>query len=171
MGHFGFSWVGAAFLAALFVPNTIWALLPRPAGYDPSIEPPVLRALERIGQVATVAAALLFSDTNPAPWSAWSWWLVAAIALMALYEICWLRYFLGPRTLGGFTRGLGPVPVPLASLPVAAFLLLGVYGRLPWLIAAVLLLGVGHIGIHLLHRRASARAAAPPGSPPASPSP
>lgn len=46
LGTFGFSYVGLAFLLALFVPNIIWALRARPAGYDASGENRVLRALE-----------------------------------------------------------------------------------------------------------------------------
>ena len=45
------------------------------------------------------------------------------------------------------------VPVAGATLPVLAFFLLGVYGRNPLLIGAVIVLGIGHIGIHMGHRR------------------
>ena len=113
----------------------------------------MLRALERIGQALTVAAALVFADTNLRPWSPWSWWLVAATVLMFAYEASWIRYFASDpteRDLYGTRLG---VPVPLATLPVAAFLLLGVYGRLIPLIIATVVLGIGHIGIHLQHDR------------------
>lgn len=153
MGEFGFSFVGLVFLLALFVPNLIWALAARPKDYDPSSENRVLGVLERVGQVATTAAALLFADTNLESWTPWSWWLVAAIMLMVAYEAAWVRYFASLRTMRDFTRSLLGVPVPLASLPVAAFLLLGIYGRVIWLIAAVVILGIGHIGIHLQHAR------------------
>lgn len=36
---------------------------------------------------------------------------------------------------------------------LAAFFLLGIYGRNPFLIMAVMILGIGHIGIHLEHRK------------------
>ena len=45
------------------------------------------------------------------------------------------------------------VPVAGATLPVAAFLLLGVYGKNPLLIIATVILGIGHIGIHLNHKK------------------
>jgi hypothetical protein len=32
-----------------------------------------------------------------------------------------------------------------------AFLLLGIYGKVIWLIASVIVLGIGHIGIHIQH--------------------
>jgi len=153
VGQLGFSVVGAVFLAALFVPNLVWARWAKPAGYDPSGEPLVLRLLERAGQALTTATALFFADTNPGPWSPWSAWLVGAVAAMVAYEACWVRYFTSRRTLSDFYRSALGVPVPLATLPVLAFLLLGVYGRLVPLIAATVLLGVGHIGIHLISRR------------------
>jgi len=44
-------------------------------------------------------------------------------------------------------------PVAGATLPVTAFLLLGIYGLNVWLIVAVVILGIGHIGIHLRHEK------------------
>ncbi|ALJ18456.1 hypothetical protein [Microbacterium sp. No. 7] len=166
MGELGFSWVGLAFLLALFVPNLIWALAARPRDYDPSSEHRGLLLLERVGQVATTTAALVFADTNLKPWSPWSWWLVAAIVLMVAYEAAWIRYFAGRRTMRDFTRSLLGIPVPLASLPVVAFLLLGVYGRLFWLVAGAVVLGIGHVGIHLRH---AGEQAAPRGDQPPAP--
>ena len=52
-----------------------------------------------------------------------------------------------------FTAGLLGVPVAGATLSVLAFLLLGIYGKVVWLVLGVAILGVGHIGIHLQHRR------------------
>lgn len=36
-------------------------------------------------------------------------------------------------------------------LLVVAFLLLGIYGRVIWLIISIIILGIGHIGIQLQH--------------------
>jgi len=44
------------------------------------------------------------------------------------------------------------IPVAGASLPVAAFLLLGIYFKDIFLIVSTIILGIGHIGIHLNHR-------------------
>ncbi|WP_159498418.1 hypothetical protein [Microbacterium sp. 18062] len=165
MSGFGFSFMGLAFLLALFVPNLIWALAARTKDYDPSSENRGLRVLERVGQVAATTAALLSAGTNLTPWTPWSWWLIAAITCLVAYEAGWVRYFASARTMADFTRRLLGVPVPLATLPVAAFLLLGIYGRAIWLIAAVVILGIGHIGIHLQHAReqSSRRGDRPPG--------
>lgn len=45
------------------------------------------------------------------------------------------------------------IPVAGATLPVVAFFLLGVYGKVIWLMVSVVILGIGHIGIHLQHLR------------------
>lgn len=40
-----------------------------------------------------------------------------------------------------------------ATLPVFAFLLLGIYGKNVFLIMSTIILGIGHIGIHLSYRK------------------
>lgn len=92
LGHFGFSYVGLLFLIMLIVPNLIWTKK-QPQGYSAEGENRFLAALERVGEVLTTCCALIFSDFNLQAWSGWSWWLVAAFALMILYEIWWMRYF------------------------------------------------------------------------------
>ena len=150
MGHFGFSYIGLIYVLMLFIPNILWARR-KPEGYAPSGENKVLLGFERVGQVLCTAAILLFSDTNPHGWEPWITWLFVSALLMILYECYWIRYFHGDRTLRDFYRPFLGIPVPGATLPVAAFLLLGVYGRLIWLIAASVILGIGHIGIHIQH--------------------
>jgi len=152
MGHFGFSYVGLIFLLMLFVPNLIWTKH-QPEDYNPGNENKILRVFERAGQVLTACTALIFSDFNPHNWSAWTWWLVAAGVLMLLYEGWWIRYFTGPKTMAAFYSGFLGVPVAGATLPVTAFFLLGIYGKVIWLMLSTVILGVGHIGIHLQHKK------------------
>ena len=45
------------------------------------------------------------------------------------------------------------IPVAWAVLPVIAFLLLGIYGKNIFLIIAAIILGIGHIGIHIDHKK------------------
>ena len=52
-----------------------------------------------------------------------------------------------------YYRDLLGIPVAGATLPVVAFFLLGIYGRNVFLIVAVVILGIGHIGIHLNHKK------------------
>lgn len=152
MGHFGFSYVGFIFLLMLTVPNLIWTKH-QPANYSNKSENKVLLILERIGQVCVTCAALVFSDFNIHEWSVWSLWLIAAFILMLMYEIWWLRYFKSKKTMRDFYSSICGIPVAGATLPVAAFLLLGIYGKVIWLMVSVSILGIGHIGIHLQHLR------------------
>lgn len=152
MGQLGFSYIGLIYMLLLAVPNTFWARQ-KPEGYDPTGENKVLVVLERIGQVLCTATVLFFIDTKPQGYEPWLVWLILSAFLMVLYECYWLRYFRGGHTLSDFYRPFLGVPVPGATLPVAAFLLLGIYGRLPLLIIAVVILGIGHIGIHIQHLR------------------
>lgn len=151
--QFGFSVMGVLFLAMLFVPNIIWGRR-QPEGYAEIAgqENRVLLVLERIGQVACSCAALVLV----CPWGfsfPWILWLAVALLLMVLYEIAWMRYFKGGERLSDMYRTLGPVPIPLASLPVAAFVLLGVWYQSYVMVAAAVILGIGHIGIHLGHQK------------------
>lgn len=152
VGHFGFSYVGLIFLLMLFIPNIIWARN-KPQGYTADGENRVLLAFERVGEVLTTACALIFDDVNLHGWSAWTWWLIASFVLMVMYECWWVRYFRSERKLSDFYSGFCGIPLAGATLPVAAFLLLGVYGRVVWMVASAVLLGIGHIGIHAGHSR------------------
>ncbi len=149
----GFSYIGLIFLLMLYVPNIIWAKN-QPMGYDSysAGESRVLLAFERVGQVLCSCCALMFSDFNvrKTPWLAV---LALAAALMMLYEISWVRYFKSERSMADFYRGICGIPLALAVLPVAAFILLGIYGSNLLMILSSVILGIGHIGIHAAHRR------------------
>lgn len=151
---FGFSYVGLIFLAMLMVPNLIWSKN-QPKDYEKyaANENKLLLGLERTGEVLVSCMALIFRDFNLRAWTGWSWWLVGAFLLMILYEIYWIRYFKSEKTMKDMYSSILGVPVAGATLPVAAFMLLAVYGKNPLMAAAVIILGVGHIGIHLMHRR------------------
>lgn len=125
LGHFGFSYIGLIYLLMLWIPNSIWSKS-KPVGYDSTHENKILLLLERVGQVCCTCSILIFSDFNIAPFSAWSWWLIASFLLMVLYEIYWNRYFTHEHTVKNFYRSICGIPVPGASLPVVAFLLLGI---------------------------------------------
>ena len=127
-GNFGFSYIGLLFLLMLFVPNILWAKR-KPQGYTDEGENKILLAFERTGEVLTSCCALIFLDFNIHKWSLWSLWLLAAFALMILYEAWWLRYFRSERKLADFYSGILGIPLAGATLPVAAFFLLGIYGR------------------------------------------
>lgn len=150
--HFGFSYVGLVFLIMLFLPNFFWTKH-KPQGYEQEAkkESKILLAFERTGEVLVTALCLIFSDFNLSL-TPWAWWLAASFFFMILYEIWWIRYFTSEKRLTDFYRSLLKIPVPGATLPVVAFFLLAIYGKNPFLFIATIILGIGHIGIHLMHR-------------------
>ena len=127
--RFGFSYIGLIWLILLFVPNMIWTKN-KPQDYEKYVESEnkVLLALERVGQFIVTPVALLFSDFNYKGSNFWTAVLLASFLCMVLYEVWWIRYFKSEKTLKDFYRGILGIPVAGATLPVIAFLLLGIYG-------------------------------------------
>lgn len=150
-GHLGFSYVGLVFMIMLLIPNLIWTKK-QPQGYSAANENKLFVVLERVGEVLTTCCVLIFSDFNLQGMSKWSLWLAAAFVLMVMYEVWWVRYFKSERKLADFYSSFLGVPVAGATLPVVAFFLLGIYGKVIWMLIACMILGIGHIGIHLQHR-------------------
>ena len=151
--HFGFSYVGLVYLIMLFVPNIIWSRnLPEDYDKYAAKENKVLLTLERVGEVLVSALCLIFSDFNIGKISIRSIVLAASFALMILYEIYWIRYFRSDKKMSDMYSSIIGIPVAGATLPVLAFLLLGIYGRNILLVISVIILGIGHIGIHLQHK-------------------
>lgn len=150
----GFSYIGLIFIIMLMAPNILWAKN-KPKDYEEYVknEKKFLLILERIGEVLVTCILLCFRDFNLRTWTAWSWWLVAAFLLMILYEIYWARYFKSEKTMKDQYRSLLIFPVAGATLPVYAAFLLGIYGSNALLMIATVILGIGHIGIHLNHAR------------------
>lgn len=153
MFHFGFSYVGLIYLLMLFIPNIIWTKH-KPKDYElyAQMENKVLQGLERVGEVLVCCFVLIFSDFNIRINSMWCIWLLISLMLMLLYEVYWIRYFRSEKNMSDFYRSICGVPVAGATLPVCAFFLLGIYGRNVFLLVSVMILGIGHIGIHLQHR-------------------
>jgi len=151
--NFGFSYIGLIFLVMLMVPNIIWTKN-QPKDYERYAvkENKVLLIFERAGEVLVSCLSLMFSDFNLHGMSLWSLWLGAAFMMMVLYEIFWIRYFRSGKTMQDFYSSILGIPVAGATLPVIAFLLLSVYGKNYILGISVIILGIGHIGIHLQHK-------------------
>jgi len=148
MGRPGFSCVGLIFMLMLMVPNIIWMrTLPKAQCFCKRKQGSAGLRARRAGG-GHLHRAHFFG-----PWSLWTLWLVAAMIAMVLYEIWWVRYVRSKRTPADFYSDFCGIPVAGAALPVAAFLLLGIYGRVLWLLLSAVILGIGHIGIHLRHRK------------------
>lgn len=152
--HFGFSYVGFIFIIMLMVPNLFW-IKNQPKNYEKyaANENKILVILERIGEVCVSAVLLIFSDFNFHGVSWWAFWLLGAFLFMFLYEVYWIRYFKSEKTMKDFYSGVLGIPVAGATLPVMASALLSVYALNPFLGIATVILGVGHIGIHLNHKK------------------
>lgn len=151
-GNLGFSYIGLLFLLMLFIPNMMWTGK-KPQGYNPENENKILLVFERIGEMLTCCCALVFSDFNIHKWTPWSLWLAAAFLLMLMYEAWWVRYFRSERALADFYSDLLGIPLAGATLPVIAFFMLGIYGKVIWMLIATVILGIGHIVIHMEHRK------------------
>ena len=152
IGHFGFSYVGLIFLLLLFIPNIIWARK-KPQGYTSENENKLLLFLERVGEILTTVCVLIFDDFNLHSWSNWTWWLIVAFMLMVMYECWWVRYFRSKQKLSDFYSSFLGIPLAGATLPVISFFLLGIYGKVVLLSVSAIILGIGHIGIHMQHSK------------------
>lgn len=152
--NFGFSYVGLIFLMMLMVPNLVW-VKNQPKDYEEYAvnENKILLILERTGEVLVSCVVLIFKDFNINNKSIWLIWLIVAFLLMILYEVFWIRYFRSEKTMMDFYSSILGIPVAGATIPVMAFMLLAVYGRNILLVISVTILGIGHIGIHLMHRK------------------
>lgn len=152
--HFGFSFIGLIFLMMLTVPNIIWTKN-KPKNYEEygKNENKLLLTLERIGQVLVTTLMLIFSDEKECFRFPQVLFLIAALIAMLLYELFWVKYFTSERRMQDFYSSLLGIPVAGATLPVVAALLIGICKcNLPLIIWAVIL-GIGHIGLHLIHSK------------------
>ncbi len=152
--NFGFSYVGLIYLTMLFIPNLFWTKC-KPEGYEKYVknENKILKIFESIGQVLVTCIVLIFKDFNIRFGSWRIIWLAVSFIFMVLYEIFWVIYFKSEKTMKNFYSSLLGIPVAGATLPVIAFLLLGIYGKSIPLVIAAIILSIGHIGIHMSHKK------------------
>ena len=137
----------------LYIPNIIWSKN-LPKNYEKYVknENKILLSFERIGEVLVTFLAVIFTDFNINKISYWTLILLISFLFMILYEIYWIRYFRSDKTMKDMYSSILGIPVAGATLPVLSFLLLGIYGKNIFLIISTIILGIGHIGIHLNHK-------------------
>jgi len=152
LGTMGFSYIGLIYVLMITIPNLVWLKF-KPENYSTENENKVLVWFERIGQTLVTFVVLSFSDFNFQTFSFWYIFLILSFAIMILYEIWWIRYFCSKRRLKDFYSSILRIPLAGATLPIAGFLLLGIYGQNIWLIISVVILAIGHIGIHIKHKK------------------
>ena len=152
--HLGFSYVGLIMLLMLFIPNFIWTKnQPKDYADYAARENKILLAFERAGQFIVTPCALIFSDFNPHGWNFWLVVLGISFLMLVLYDIAWVRYFKSEKTMKDFYRGFLGMPLALATYPVVAFFLIGIYGGNIIMVIGAVILGIGHIWIHKQHEK------------------
>ena len=162
--RFGLCFSGVIVFLMLFVPNIIWGVKGKPQGYEAVVkkENKGLLAMERLGEAMVSCFLVIFPACDPHFLKLSSggiqyrykiiMWM-AAMLLMILYELYWIKYFKSERRLQDFYASFAGFPLAGASLPVIAVTLLGLYSGNLILLAASIILGIGHIGIHYSHRQ------------------
>lgn len=121
----------------------------------------VLLMFERAGEILVTCALLIFPAVNPyfriLPEGIFFDWKIilcaTSLVLMILYECYWIRYFRSQRVLRDQYSSFAGFPLAGATLPVMAAFLLGLYSMNLILMGSAIILGVGHIGIHLMHSK------------------
>lgn len=149
--NIGFSYIGLLFILMLSIPNIIWTKK-QPRNYNPKNENKHLLFLERIGQVLVTIIALFTKSFNIYEINTWIIWLLLAFIIMIIYELWWIKYFKSEKKLSDFYSSFIGIPVAGATLPIIAFFILGIYGKSILMIISIIILGIGHIGIHLDHK-------------------
>ncbi len=144
---------GAAVSLLVLAPNVLLLVAPPRDGIRTADAGPVFTVLERAGQVACLALPFLTGTAG-----AWSWWIVPAALAVGGYLALWVRY-LAVRRFGILYRSLGPLPIPMAVLPVVAFLAAAGWLGSWWVAGAAVLLAAGHLPNSWATRQALARAA------------
>lgn len=147
----GFSALGLAVSLAVLLPNLLLLVLPPRAPLPDARIPALLQGTERLGQALclTVPAITVAGQVSPV-------WILPLLTAVIGYWLLWVRYAV-QRTPQALFGPVWRVPVPMAVLPVAAFLCAALLLGNPWIGAAALVLGCGHIPASLRRARALRR--------------
>lgn len=139
----GLSVPGLCVALVLLAPAVAIGLRPPSAPLPPSGLPAGVTGAERAGQVAVIGVLVVsrtaLGRVGVVPWS-------VVVAVLVAY-LGWFvaRYLRGDRHPRRLYEPAGPVPVPLAVLPVVALLVLAVAARSVPLAAAVLVFAPAHV--------------------------
>ena len=140
----GFSGAGLAFALAVLAPSMLLLIFPPRPALPPPTSPAIFTALERVGQGGCLVAPTFLSDTAPSgPIGA----LVVALLALAVYYALWVRYLTHGRRSSLLYSPLGPLPVPMAVLPVVVFGGIAVWMLSLWAGIAAGVLATGHVTV------------------------
>lgn len=140
-----FSLAGAAVSFVILAPNAL-LLVFRPVDTPPPTRPRrLLTWIERVGQALCLVVPALTGHQPRDPW-----WSLPLFACVALYIGLWVRYVATGRRIEALYASLGPIPVPMALFPVAAFLCAAGWLGSWWIALAATILAIGHIPLSLI---------------------
>lgn len=134
---------------SVLLPNIIYFLTmpkdqPSPSGpADQKIK--ILTVFERIGQAGIFIAPLFFEMRVNTSLSIPV--ILGMSALLLLYYICWIRYFLNQRKYRYLYSSFWIIPIPLALSPIFFYLLASVLMQSVLLLLFTIILSIGHIPI------------------------
>jgi len=142
-------WPGILLVIIVLIPNLLTILLPPqniPKGEVASRSATlILTIFERIGQVGVFSIAMLY--TFKINKSSDKLILAFALASLAIYYICWIRFYFNGRDFALLFSPLFFIPIPLAVFPVLCFALMSRLERSLPLLLVTIILAVGHLPI------------------------
>lgn len=144
----GFSPLGLLVSALVLAPNLLMLRFPPRPSLPSTRVPWPLTWAERAGQALCLVVPAI---TEPGT-IAWGWSVLVAAAVAA-YLALWGRYLTTGRRADVLFGSVLRVPVPMAILPVVAFLATAAWLANPWIGIAAVVLAIGHIPSSLIMAR------------------
>lgn len=132
----------------VLIPNLIWMILPKAAVNAAKSEPLTLTIIENIGRLATLILPLFYAIQWQKKYAILVL-ILMGIALL-IYYIAWGRYFINGGDPVWMSKPLLGIPLPLATAPIAFFMLSSYLLGSWWMLIASLLFGTAHIWISAL---------------------
>ncbi|GGC96799.1 hypothetical protein GCM10011512_24780 [Tersicoccus solisilvae] len=136
----GFSPLGLVVALAVLAPNLLLVRWPPREPLPEARVPRLLTWLERAGQALCLVVPVI---TRPGELV--GWWSIPVFVAIAAYNGLWVRYLRTGRAGASLYRPWWGVPVPMAVLPVVAFLATAGWLSNPWIAVAAVILAAGHI--------------------------
>ena len=139
----GFSIIGLLIAIFILIPNLLFVIFPPkniPDGLkDAGI---IFTLLERIGQVGCIVI-LSISLHNYQNLNIDIWFGLMVLCIIIYYSL-WIRYVIKGHDFSLCFKPLMFLPIPMAILPVLAFVFAALWGKSIYLGIAVVLLAIGH---------------------------
>lgn len=137
------SLMGALFALGALAPSFLLIFFPprRRPGQLPAAEGP-LTAMEYAGRAGCLLVCCFSGDIFTPHFGPLFW---VSLVLLVAYWLLWVRFFAGGRAFQLLYAAAGPLPVPMAVLPVCLFGVMALWGRSVGLALVTLVLALGHV--------------------------